>query len=80
MRYVFGLSIHLHVCAYMHPCPGGGFLRPTCHQLLVGRNVGITQHQRHPFYNHYTRQARYLAPLLKNWRILLVQSFTAGMP
>ena len=34
----------------------------------------------HPQYDHYTGQPTLAGPPVKNWRILLVQSFTACMP
>ena len=53
-------------------------VKPFLRVLQVCGIFSITQHP--PFYGHYARQPALTGTPVKNWRILLVQSFTARMP
>jgi len=48
-------------------------------QMFSPRTSGkkVNNKKNHPFYGHYTGQPALAAPPVKNWRISLVQSFTA---
>ena len=49
-------------------------------QVVNVHKLQKKQQQQSPFYDHYTDQPVLLAPPVKNWRNLLVQSFTAHKP
>jgi len=48
--------------------------------LLPSVALHINNNNNHLFYGHYTGQPALVSTSVKNWWILLVQSFTACMP